>query len=129
MNETIQSVNSISQMWAQFVVSSTWQSTLVALVLIAIVVWAKRLPSPVRYAILLVALLKFASPPFLHAPSGIFSSLEVAAFAQPGTNDFDSEPAIAHDDFEFIFEHSDDDANSKNDCLGNDCLGTTTKLK
>ena len=114
MNEMINSVNSASQIWAQLVVSLTWQSTLVAIVLIVFVLLAKRLPSPVRYAILLVALLKFASPPFLHAPSGIFSSLEVAAIAQPDINDFDSEPSvIAHDDFESVFERSGDDANSR----------------
>ena len=114
MNETIQSVNSISQMWAQFVVSSTWQSTLVALVLIAIVVWAKRLPSPVRYAVLLVALLKFASPPFLHAPSGIFSSLEVAAVSQSDIGAFDLGPAaIAQNNFDSAFDHSSYDSDSR----------------
>ena len=114
MNEAIHSVNSVSQFWAQLVVSLTWQSTLVALVLIAIVLWAKRLPSPVRYAILLVALLKFASPPFLHAPSGIFSSLEVAAVSQSDIGAFDLGPsAIAQNNFDSAFDHSSYDSDSR----------------
>ena len=82
--------------------------------LIAIVVWAKRLPSPVRYAILLVALLKFASPPFLHAPSGIFSSLEVAAVSQSDIGAFDLGPAaIAQNNFDSAFDHSSYDSDSR----------------
>ena len=108
MNAAIDSINSVSQDWAQFAVSSTWQSTLVALVLIAFVVWAKKLPSPVRYGILLVALLKFASPPFFDAPSGIFSSVEVSAVA-PDKSDFKLPPAVAEPDrFESVFDSSDD---------------------
>ena len=79
MKEFIFNFNSIADSWFQFVWSSSWQSALLAAALIAIVALAKKIPAPFRYAILLVALVKFAVPPFMSAPSGVFSKVQIEA--------------------------------------------------
>ncbi len=64
--------------WWFWVVQAGWQSAVVGGVLLAVVASGKRWPAPVRCAILVVALLKFAMPPLWSAPTGLFSHLTVA---------------------------------------------------
>ena len=79
-----ETLNSMSASWWNVVAHITWQSSLTALVLLALVTLARRRwPAPWRYAILLVALLKFACPPFLPAAPGAFSRLGPRVAAPP----------------------------------------------
>jgi beta-lactamase regulating signal transducer with metallopeptidase domain len=77
--------------WWFWVVQSGWQSALVGGVLLIIVAWGKRWPAPVRSTLLLIALCKFAMPPFWTAPTGLFSHFAVASppstFAVGGVRD------------------------------------------
>lgn len=54
---------------------ATWQGSLLAGCLMALVLLRPRWPAPLRYGLLVLALLKFAVPPVLSAPTGIFSWL------------------------------------------------------
>ncbi|MCA9436921.1 MAG: M48 family metalloprotease, partial [Candidatus Omnitrophica bacterium] len=73
MTDLIQTLNSLGDTWAVHLFHATWQSTLVAVILLAIVALGRRLPSPLRYGLLLIALLKFAVPPMLSLPTGLFA--------------------------------------------------------
>ena len=100
MHDLISFINSLAETWARFVWNSTWQSAVVAMVLLAIVAAASRLPSPVRYAILIVALLKFAVPPFMSAPSGVFSRWTMANHASMSPAEPASRPGQIYRDLE-----------------------------
>ncbi len=65
----------MSDIWWRWVVEASWQSAVVALVLILIVALGCRWPSPLRYALLLLALIKFIVPPLWTAPTGAFSQM------------------------------------------------------
>lgn len=58
--------------WVRPAIDVFWQSALTVLFVVALVTLAKRWPSPVRHALLLVALAKFAIPPLLPSPVGLF---------------------------------------------------------
>jgi beta-lactamase regulating signal transducer with metallopeptidase domain/uncharacterized GH25 family protein len=62
-------LNSFADQWWPYVYHATWQAALVAVIAMALVYLPglRRLPSPWRYAILLIALIKFAIPPILPA--------------------------------------------------------------
>ena len=58
-----------------------WQVAVVALIVFVILrVSQNRISSQLRYALLLIVLLKFATPPFLSLPIGMFSQPSVAQF-------------------------------------------------
>ncbi|MCA9023494.1 MAG: M56 family metallopeptidase, partial [Planctomycetaceae bacterium] len=60
--------------WSYFMLHAGWQSALVAGVACVFLFLTQRfMSSPLRYAILLVVLLKFATPPFLNLQTGLFS--------------------------------------------------------
>ncbi len=69
------SINEIAESWQMYVWHAGWQGTLVAGIILAVVYGQRRAPSPLRYGLLLVALLKFAMPPLLTIPTGLFSQL------------------------------------------------------
>ncbi len=53
---------------------SGWQAAVVALVVWAVLIIGRRkLSSQLKYALLLIVLVKFATPPFLHLQTGLFS--------------------------------------------------------
>ena len=69
-------VNSSAETWFRCMSSATLQAILLALVVLA-AVWLMRRRSPaMRHALLMIALLKFAVPPTLSLPSGLFSQLK-----------------------------------------------------
>jgi beta-lactamase regulating signal transducer with metallopeptidase domain len=68
--------NQIAAHWWSYVVQTGWQAALVGMILLLVVHLAgRRWPAPLRYAILVLALLKFACPPLLPIPSGVCSPL------------------------------------------------------
>ena len=70
-------INSLSEPWAQQIGHAAWQSAIIGLVAILFVHYASRIPSQIRYAILLVALAKFAVPPTLSLPTGVFGLVRI----------------------------------------------------
>lgn len=68
-------LNDIAEAWWTWVVEASWQAALVAGVAVLVVMLGRRLPAPLRYGLLLVALLKFVVPPALPAPTGLFSTV------------------------------------------------------
>jgi beta-lactamase regulating signal transducer with metallopeptidase domain len=68
----------LADAWWFWIAQAGWQSAVVGGVLLAVVAFGKRWPAPVRCAILVVSLLKFAMPPLWSAPTGLFSHWTVA---------------------------------------------------
>jgi beta-lactamase regulating signal transducer with metallopeptidase domain len=68
----VQSLNRAAQAWWPFALHTTWTSCLVAVVLLLMVRLGRRWPAKVRHAILVIALVKFALPPTLALPVGLF---------------------------------------------------------
>lgn len=58
-------VSGISSEWWSWVFHAGWQSAVVGLLLVGLVLLFRRLPAPVRYGLLVVALVKFAVPPVI----------------------------------------------------------------
>ena len=58
-------LNAVSASWWSWVFHSSWQSALVGLVVVGVVWGLRRMPSPLRYGLLVVALVKFAVPPVI----------------------------------------------------------------
>ncbi|MCK4850726.1 MAG: hypothetical protein KAT11_05205, partial [Phycisphaerae bacterium] len=73
MNPVIEILNQAGQTWWDYVFYATWTSSLVAALLLAVVWVGRRWPAQLRYAIILIALIKFAVPPMLAMPVGLFS--------------------------------------------------------
>ncbi|MEO8362623.1 MAG: hypothetical protein ABI672_21540, partial [Vicinamibacteria bacterium] len=64
----------LARQWSIHLLHATWQSTIVVLVILALVRGIPRASSRLRYALLLIALAKFAIPPMLPLPVGVFSA-------------------------------------------------------
>ena len=73
MNSMISILNEAAAIWWAYIPHAAWQATLAAAVLLLAVWLGRRWPSPLRYWLLLIALAKFAMPPMLSAPMGLFS--------------------------------------------------------
>ncbi len=71
----VASTNEFAETWSRYVWESSWQSAIVAIFVLGIVLSCRRLPAKIKYAILIVALIKFAVPPFFSTPTGLFSAL------------------------------------------------------
>jgi beta-lactamase regulating signal transducer with metallopeptidase domain len=81
--------------WGVHLLHAAWQASAASILLIAITRAMPRLSSRLRYALLVLALVKFALPPMLPLPTGLFSALprvgsrffwpieRVVAFAPP----------------------------------------------
>ena len=74
MNSSIQMFQAASEVWWTTILHATWQAALVGGLLLAVSYAGRRWPAPLRYGLLLLALLKFAFPPLLPAPIGLFSA-------------------------------------------------------
>ena len=85
----IDAVNSTAEIWFRYLSSASFQATLLALVVMAMVFVGRRWSPATRYALLLVALIKFAVPPTLHSPTGFFSYFDSNRTSRPI-------PAITH---------------------------------
>ncbi len=76
-------LDSAIAIWFPFVWHAVWQASLLAVLLLAVVRLGRRWPAPLRYWLLVLALAKFALPPVLSMPTGLFSlvgpAVEVAA--------------------------------------------------
>ena len=76
-------LNSAAATWFSFVYHITWQASLLAVLVLAVVLLRRRWPSPLRYWLLVLALAKFALPPLLSMPTGLFSHVGPAVEAVP----------------------------------------------
>ncbi|MFO1501134.1 MAG: M56 family metallopeptidase [Verrucomicrobiota bacterium] len=87
MHLSIDWLNAAALGWWNYIVHASWQAAVVGIMLLAVVNLAgQRWPAPLRYALLVVALLKFACPPLLPFPTGLFSQLvpaEISALSKP----------------------------------------------
>jgi len=79
MDQVVDVLNRAAESWSPYVFHAMWQSSLIAIVVLAVVAAFRRLSSPLRYALLLIVLVKFAIPPMLAAPTGLFSRLRLPA--------------------------------------------------
>jgi beta-lactamase regulating signal transducer with metallopeptidase domain/protocatechuate 3,4-dioxygenase beta subunit len=73
MNLLVEGINRAADAWWAYMAPAAWQAALVGLLLLAVVAIGRRWPSPVRFAILALALAKFAVPPLAAIPIGLFS--------------------------------------------------------
>ncbi|MCP4658917.1 MAG: M48 family metalloprotease [bacterium] len=83
MTPLVELLNEAARLWWLHVFQATWQASLLACLVIAVVLLGRRWPSPLRYALVLLALVKFAVPPTLSAPTAVFRWLERPAVAVP----------------------------------------------
>ncbi len=74
----LHALNIMADSWAWQAAHAAWQAALVGCVAIPFVRLATRMPAQLRYAILLVALAKFAFPPLLSLPTGMFGFVAIA---------------------------------------------------
>jgi len=81
VNALLEAANRVSETWWATVLHAGWQSAIVGGLILAVVACGRRWPAPVRYWLLVVALLKFAVPPLWSAPTGLFSYVFVTASA------------------------------------------------
>ena len=75
MQLLVEKLNSAAALWYPFVYHVAWQASLLAVVLLVIVRLGRRWPSPLRYWLLVLALAKFALPPLLSLPTGLFTQV------------------------------------------------------
>ena len=79
MSQFVDFLNSAAEVWWPFVIHGAWQAALIGAVVLIVLKFGKRWPSPVRYGLVLLALIKFLVPPMAAFPSGILSQFEVPA--------------------------------------------------
>jgi beta-lactamase regulating signal transducer with metallopeptidase domain len=75
MSALVEILDRAAATWWTCMLHATWQSSLVAVAFLAIAWLGRRWPAQLRYALLLIALVKFATPPMLPTPVGLFSHL------------------------------------------------------
>ncbi len=73
MNSLVDTINQAAGSWWPHLWHATWQASLVAAVVLITVRLGRRWRAQLRYALLLVALAKFAIPPMLAMPTGLFT--------------------------------------------------------
>ena len=84
MNVGLEWLDYLAGRWWNHMVYAGWQAAVVGLVLLLVVnLFGRRWPAPLRYALLVLALLKFACPPLLPVPTGLFTRLASSSFAAP----------------------------------------------
>ena len=83
MNGARDSLAVLAEHWWFYVLHATWQSTLLGLVILLVVLALGRRSASLRYGLLVVALLKFAVPPMLALPTGLFSRAAVSVVEPP----------------------------------------------
>jgi beta-lactamase regulating signal transducer with metallopeptidase domain len=79
----LEGLNHIAAWWWGHLISAAWQTGVVgAVVLVLVLALGKRWPAPLRYALLVLALLKFACPPWLPVPTGLLAHVAPAAIVR-----------------------------------------------
>ncbi|MBN1553166.1 MAG: PEP-CTERM sorting domain-containing protein [Phycisphaerae bacterium] len=63
----------IVEWWWRYVFHATWTSSLIALIVLIVLRLGRRWSAHLRFALLLIVLVKFAVPPMLTLPTGLFS--------------------------------------------------------
>jgi hypothetical protein len=72
MKAVVDIINETSVWWWHHLAAAALQAAAVGALLLAVVyLLGRRWPAPLRYALLVLALLKFAFPPLLTAPTGL----------------------------------------------------------
>jgi hypothetical protein len=66
-------LNQAADVWMVWVSGAIVQASVVALIALAIIRWSRHLPANLKYVLLLLAMLKFFTPPFAGLPVGVFS--------------------------------------------------------
>ncbi len=74
----VHAMNLLAGSWTWQVAHAAWQAALVGCMAVLFVRLAPRVPAQMRYAILLVALAKFAFPPLLSLPTGVFGLVTIS---------------------------------------------------
>ncbi len=88
MGAVLDWINHASVAWWNYIVHSSWQAAVVGAGLLLVVrLCGRRWPAPLRYALLVLALLKFACPPLLPLPTGLFSHLALPPVILPATSE------------------------------------------
>lgn len=64
----------ITALWSSHIVLALWQNTITAMIVLALLRVFRRSSPRLRHALTAIALLKFALPPMLPLPTGIFSA-------------------------------------------------------
>ena len=77
MMSLIEWLNSIGHQWLFLIRHAVWQAALVGLAVLLLVSLFSRLPSQLRYCLLVVALAKFVMPPMMVLPTGMFGLVSV----------------------------------------------------
>ena len=83
MNDLVRSLAPLADACWNYLIHASWQSALTGLVLLAVVALRRRWPAPLRYGLLMVALVKFLLPPFAVLPCGVFSPLAAVPAVAP----------------------------------------------
>ena len=73
MTGAVEAINQTAGTWWTFVLHATWQSSLVAMIALAVFHLARRRSAQFRYAVVVIALIKFVVPPTLSLPTGLFT--------------------------------------------------------
>jgi beta-lactamase regulating signal transducer with metallopeptidase domain/uncharacterized GH25 family protein len=68
-------LNQAADVWMNWVSGVIIQASLVALIALTTVRWSRNLPANVKYVSLLLAMVKFFTPPFAALPFGVFSHI------------------------------------------------------
>lgn len=94
MERVLEWLNPAASAWWTYILAASWQATAVGVVLLLVVHGpGRRWPAPLRYSLLVVGLLKFACPPWLSVPTGLFSRLTAPALILPAS--LEGKPAQA----------------------------------
>ena len=64
-------LDAVSASWWSWLFNSSWQSALVGLALLGVAWGLRKVPAPLRYGVLVVALVKFAVPPMIGVPVSV----------------------------------------------------------
>ncbi len=81
MPQLLPMLNSAAETWFSIAYHVAWQASLLAVLILAVVRLGRRWPSPLRYWLLVLALVKFAVPPLVSLPTGVFSHVAPAVQA------------------------------------------------
>lgn len=94
MSGVIDVLNGAAALWWPYAFHAAWQAALVGVIMLAAVRALRRRSAPLRYGLLLVALAKFAIPPMLALPVGVFFWMpEPARIQAPALEDTEAVPA------------------------------------
>ncbi len=87
--------NEIAASWWGWTWPVAWQAALVAGLVLLVLRLGRRWPAPLRYGLVLVALLKFVTPPMSPLPTGVFSRVTVGDVTTPSVEEAVARPPVA----------------------------------